>query len=74
MENRCKTLWSTKTNQYVHFDLSPLTDEVIWGYSEIPQLMSKETNMEMLTSYLGKDIITPEGTELRTVEINFVNE
>jgi len=74
MENKFKTLWSTKMNQYVHFDMSPLTDEVIWGYSNMPQLMGYETNIDLLMAYLGNNVNIPEGTELRTVECNFVIE
>lgn len=74
MENNFKTLWSNRMNSYVHFDMSPLTDEVIWGYSDMPQLMTKETTIDMLIAYLGKNSIMPEGTVLKTVTLNFVEE
>ncbi len=61
-------------DSYVHFDMSPLTDEVIWGYSDMPQLMTKETTIDMLIAYLGKNSIMPEGTVLKTVTLNFVEE
>jgi hypothetical protein len=74
MENTFKTLWSTKNEQYVHFDMSPLTDEVIWGYSDMPQLMGKETTIDLLLAYLGKEVNMPEGTELRTIKLEFQEE
>ena len=74
MENTFKSLWSEKNEMFVHFDFSPLTDDVIWGYSELPQLMTKDSNMELLQNYLGKHIIFPEGTVMKTIEIKFIEE
>lgn len=68
-EMRYKTLWSKKSKKFVHFDFSPLTDEVIWGYHEIPQLMEGNMTSEMLFKFLGKNVIVPEGVELKTVKI-----
>jgi hypothetical protein len=74
MENSFKTLWSERNDLYVHFDMSPLTDEVIWGYSDMPQLMTKDTTIELLMAYLGKNTIMPEGTILKTVKLSFEDD
>jgi hypothetical protein len=74
MENSFKTLWSERNDMYVHFDMSPLTDEVIWGYSDMPQLMTKDTTIELLMAYLGKNTIMPEGTILKTVKLSFEDD
>jgi hypothetical protein len=75
MENTFKALWSERQQMYVHFDLSPLTDEVIWGYSLMPQLMGYETTMEMLYMYIGEGASTmPEGVEMKTVQLSFLQE
>lgn len=66
---RYKTLWSNRKEKFVHFNLSPLTDEVIWGYEDIPQLMEHRTTMDILLLYLGRNCIIPEGVELKTVKI-----
>lgn len=72
MENTFKSLWSERQKMFVHFDFSPLTDDVIWGYSELPQLMTKDSNMELLQNYIGKHIVMPEGTVMKTIEIKFI--
>ena len=74
MEHTFKTLWEPKTEQFVLFELSPLTDEVHWFHSSMPMLLSNDADMESLMLYLPKDTILPEGTEMKTVKLTFENE
>ena len=76
MEHTFKTLWSPKTEQFVLFEISPLTDEVHWYRSSIPMLFHKDTDIESLIQYSRVDmtLILPEGTEMKTVKLTFVNE
>lgn len=67
-----KTLWSSKIEQFAHFDLSPISEEVIWYYSDLPQIMNKETTLDLLLAYLGKNANIPEGIELKTIELKFI--
>jgi hypothetical protein len=74
MENTFKTLWSTKHNQFVLFEFSPLEDEVHWFHSTMPQLMSPEADMEALLHILPKNSILPEGTEMKSVQLTFIED
>jgi hypothetical protein len=74
MENTYKTLWEAKHGQFVHFEFSPLADEVHWGHSSMPQLMSPEADMEILFRILPENTILPEGTEMKTVKLIFVED
>lgn len=74
MENTYKALWEPKTEQFVLFEFSPLDDEVHWFHSSMPQLMSPEADMETLLNYLPKNTILPEGTEMKTVKLTFIED
>jgi hypothetical protein len=64
-----KVLWSERNDMFVMFDMSPLRDDVIWGFSMMPQLFGEETTIELLSNYLGKNANFPEGTTIRTIKI-----
>lgn len=74
MENTFKTLWEPRFGQFVHFEFSPVADEVHWGHSSMPQLMSLEADMETLFQILPKNTILPEGTVMKTVQLNFIDD
>jgi hypothetical protein len=66
-----KTLWNETHQYFVHFDLSPITDEVIWMNGSLPMVFAPTAEMETIQMYLG-DSVFPEGTELKTVQMQFI--
>lgn len=66
-----KTLWNETHQHFVHFDLSPITDEVIWMTGSLPMVFAPTAEIETIQMYLG-DSIFPEGTELKTVQMQFI--
>jgi hypothetical protein len=71
--HRFKVLYTEKNNQFLHFDQSPLDGEVLFYHSDMPMIMNEEIEVEDLLTLLGEETIFPEGTELKTIEINFID-
>lgn len=68
-----KTLFTKKNDQFIHFDQSPLDGGVLFYHSDMPMLMNSEVEVEDLLSLLGEETVFPEGTELKTVELKFID-
>ena len=66
-----KTLWNETHQHFGHFDLSPITDEVIWMNGSLPMVFALTATIENIQMYLG-DSIFPEGTELKIVQMQFI--
>ena len=67
-----KTLYIKDQDTFVHFEKTDT--EVFFMTGDMPMIMSPNVEIEDLLTYLGEETIFPQGTELKTIEINFKDE
>ena len=67
MNYKFKTLYNTKTKDFIHFYESEINNDFSFVSSDMPQIMNPEVETEDLITMFGESIEFPIGTELKTI-------
>lgn len=70
MNYKFKTLYNTKTKDFIHFYESDIDGDFSFVSSDMPQIMNDEVETEDLITMFGEAIEFPTGTELKTMIVN----